>query len=148
MWASDHQSKYTCEHVINKACEHTSTWEFKHRRIHTSYRPTLWNLRTRSNYMHSSKHMRMMASEHVIIKECEHSNMWESKHVSNQGCEQPNIWTWEHTIIEASRHVRNQGLVWFGHDSVFITHNSNLKPITHNPNLTLSQKLQNYFLVT
>ena len=57
-------------------------------------------------------------------------------------------WTQMACTAICSLSLNDLGPVWFRHDSVFITHNSNSNLITHNPNPTITQRFQNYCLVT
>ena len=131
--AYDHQSKYTSEHEINKASEHTSTWAFKPQSTHASYhsitlgvkhnhknvwayeRPTTWSPKPPSlfTYYHPS-----VCTCVRVLYEWISMLVWKrlSKHLNVGAYKHQIIERYKHEILKASGHVIvkvcRRGSIW------------------------------------
>ena len=79
MRANDRQSKYTCEHEINNAFEHTSTLAFKPLSTHISYHSITLGLKHNHQSMWVSKYpttWTFLVSKHIDISSIKCIHLW------------------------------------------------------------------------
>ena len=72
--------------MINKACEHTSTWAFKHPSTHTSYyQITLGFKHDHKKHLSAreSNYISVLAYKHIDISSFKYVHMW----LKNKSCE-------------------------------------------------------------